>query len=86
VTSGFAIGVVLSIHTRASLERFGAEAMIPAGDGTLSLWHRASGLALLGWVYYSAQVFFFWCGADSDFCHDAWGGIVPVQRSVGRQL
>lgn len=29
--SGFAIGVVLSLHTRASLERFGAEAMIPAG-------------------------------------------------------
>ena len=32
-TSGFAIGVVLSMHTRASLERFGAEAMIPAGLG-----------------------------------------------------
>ena len=30
-TSGFAIGVVLSMHTRASLERFGAEAMIPGG-------------------------------------------------------
>ena len=30
-TSGFAIGVVLSMHTRSSLERFGAEAMIPAG-------------------------------------------------------
>ena len=29
--SGMAIGVVLSMHTRASLERFGAEAMIPAG-------------------------------------------------------
>jgi phospholipid/cholesterol/gamma-HCH transport system permease protein len=29
--SGLAIGVVLSLHTRASLERFGAEAMIPAG-------------------------------------------------------
>jgi len=29
--SGLAIGVVLSMHTRASLERFGAEAMIPAG-------------------------------------------------------
>jgi len=28
--SGVAIGVVLSMHTRASLERFGAEAMIPA--------------------------------------------------------
>jgi phospholipid/cholesterol/gamma-HCH transport system permease protein len=32
-TSGFAIGVVMSMHTRASLERFGAEAMIPAGLG-----------------------------------------------------
>lgn len=29
--SGFAVGVVLSLHTRASLERFGAESMIPAG-------------------------------------------------------
>jgi phospholipid/cholesterol/gamma-HCH transport system permease protein len=29
--SGVAIGVVLSMHTRASLERFGAESMIPAG-------------------------------------------------------
>src|SRR6185436_8195126 len=31
ITAGGAIGVVLSMHTRASLERFGAEAMIPAG-------------------------------------------------------
>src|SRR5688500_15623925 len=30
-TAGLAISVVLSMHTRASLERFGAEAMIPAG-------------------------------------------------------
>ena len=30
LAGGFAIGVVLSLHTRASLERFGAEAMIPA--------------------------------------------------------
>ncbi len=30
-TSGLAIGVVLSMHTRASRERFGAEALIPAG-------------------------------------------------------
>jgi len=30
-TAGFAIGAVLSMHTRASMERFGAEAMIPAG-------------------------------------------------------
>jgi phospholipid/cholesterol/gamma-HCH transport system permease protein len=29
--SGLAVGVVLSMHTRTSLERFGAEAMIPAG-------------------------------------------------------
>jgi phospholipid/cholesterol/gamma-HCH transport system permease protein len=29
--SGLAVGVVMSMHTRASLERFGAEAMIPAG-------------------------------------------------------
>ena len=31
LTAGFAIGIVLSMHTRASLERFGAEALIPAG-------------------------------------------------------
>jgi phospholipid/cholesterol/gamma-HCH transport system permease protein len=31
ILSGFAVGVVLSMHTRASLERFGAQAMIPAG-------------------------------------------------------
>ena len=30
-TSGFAVGIVLSMHTRASLARFGAEALIPAG-------------------------------------------------------
>lgn len=29
--AGFAVGVVLSMHTRASLERFGAESLIPAG-------------------------------------------------------
>jgi phospholipid/cholesterol/gamma-HCH transport system permease protein len=29
--AGFAVGIVLSIHTRASLARFGAEALIPAG-------------------------------------------------------
>jgi phospholipid/cholesterol/gamma-HCH transport system permease protein len=29
--SGFAVGVVLSMHTRASLERFGAQSLIPAG-------------------------------------------------------
>lgn len=31
--SGVAVGVVLSMHTRASLVRFGAEALIPAGLG-----------------------------------------------------
>jgi len=31
--AGFAVGAVMSMHTRASLERFGAEAMIPAGLG-----------------------------------------------------
>jgi phospholipid/cholesterol/gamma-HCH transport system permease protein len=31
--SGLAVGVVLSLHTRASLERFGAEALVPAGIG-----------------------------------------------------
>jgi phospholipid/cholesterol/gamma-HCH transport system permease protein len=31
--AGVAVGAVMSMHTRASLERFGAEAMIPAGLG-----------------------------------------------------
>ncbi len=31
IAAGFAVGAVLSMHTRASLERFGAEALIPAG-------------------------------------------------------
>jgi phospholipid/cholesterol/gamma-HCH transport system permease protein len=31
--SGFAVGLVLSMHTRASLSRFGAESLIPAGLG-----------------------------------------------------
>jgi phospholipid/cholesterol/gamma-HCH transport system permease protein len=30
MTSGLAIGVVLSMHTRATMERFGAEALIPS--------------------------------------------------------
>jgi phospholipid/cholesterol/gamma-HCH transport system permease protein len=30
LASGFAVGLVLTIHTRSSLVRFGAEAMIPA--------------------------------------------------------
>src|SRR5580765_2123902 len=30
MTSGLAIGVVLSMHTRATMQRFGAEALIPA--------------------------------------------------------
>lgn len=29
--AGFAVGAVMSMHTRSSLERFGAEALIPAG-------------------------------------------------------
>src|SRR5687767_5180377 len=31
--AGFAVGAVMSMHTRASLERFGAEALIPMGLG-----------------------------------------------------
>jgi phospholipid/cholesterol/gamma-HCH transport system permease protein len=31
--AGFAVGAVMSMHTRASLERFGAEALIPTGLG-----------------------------------------------------
>ena len=31
--AGFAVGAVMSMHTRASLERFGAESLIPMGLG-----------------------------------------------------
>ncbi|MGE5489497.1 MAG: MlaE family ABC transporter permease [bacterium] len=31
IAAGFAVGAVLSMHTRSSLARFGAEAMIPGG-------------------------------------------------------
>lgn len=31
--SGFAVGIVLSLHTRASLERFGAASLVPMGIG-----------------------------------------------------
>jgi phospholipid/cholesterol/gamma-HCH transport system permease protein len=32
-SAGFAVGAVMSMHTRASLERFGAEALVPTGLG-----------------------------------------------------
>jgi phospholipid/cholesterol/gamma-HCH transport system permease protein len=32
-SAGFAVGAVMSMHTRASLERFGAESLIPMGLG-----------------------------------------------------
>src|SRR5205814_1403569 len=31
--AGFAVGAVMSMHTRASLQRFGAESLIPMGLG-----------------------------------------------------
>ncbi|HVC20570.1 MAG TPA: ABC transporter permease [Vicinamibacterales bacterium] len=37
LTSGFAVGVVLSMHTRATLERFGAIALIPTGLGVVMI-------------------------------------------------
>jgi membrane protein len=43
-------------------------------------------LALLAWVYYSAQVFFFGAELTRIFATTHGGGIVPVHRSVGRQL
>jgi membrane protein len=46
----------------------------------------ASVLALLGWVYYSAQVFFFGAELTRIFATTHGGGIVPVHRSLGRQL
>lgn len=43
-------------------------------------------LALLAWVYYSAQVFFFGAELTRIFATTHGGGIVPVHRSVGRQF
>jgi membrane protein len=46
----------------------------------------ASVLALLLWVYYSAQVFFFGAELARIFATTAGGGIVPVHRSLNRDL
>jgi membrane protein len=43
-------------------------------------------LALLSWVYYSAQVFFFGAELTRIFATTYGGGIVPVHRSLGRHL
>jgi membrane protein len=45
----------------------------------------ASVLALLVWVYYSAQVFFFGAELTRIFAARHGGGIVPVHRSLGRE-
>jgi phospholipid/cholesterol/gamma-HCH transport system permease protein len=45
-TSGFAVGIVLSLHTRASLERFGAESLVPAGLGLVMI--RETGPLITG--------------------------------------
>lgn len=46
----------------------------------------ASVLALLAWVYYSAQVFFFGAELTRIFATTYGGGIVPVHRSLGRHF
>ena len=46
----------------------------------------ASVLALLVWVYYSAQVFFFGAELARIFATTMGGGIVPVHRSLARDL
>jgi membrane protein len=46
----------------------------------------ASVLALLAWVYYSAQVFFFGAELTRIFATAHGGGIIPVQRSLSRPL
>jgi membrane protein len=46
----------------------------------------ASVLALLVWVYYSAQVFFFGAELARIFATTVGGGIVPVHRAVNRDL
>jgi membrane protein len=44
----------------------------------------ASVLALLVWVYYSAQVFFFGAELTRIFATTHGGGIIPVHRSLKR--
>lgn len=46
----------------------------------------AAVLALLAWVYYSAQVFFFGAELTRIFATTHGGGIVPVHSSFGRRL
>jgi membrane protein len=46
----------------------------------------ASVLALLVWVYYSAQVFFFGAELTRIFAAEYGGGIIPRHRSLGRLL
>ena len=46
----------------------------------------ASVLAMLAWVYYSAQVFFFGAELTRIFATTHGGGIVPVHRSFGHRL
>jgi membrane protein len=46
----------------------------------------ASVLALLGWVYYSAQVFFYGAELTRIFATMHGGGVVPVHRKLGRGL
>ena len=46
----------------------------------------ASVLALLAWVYYSAQVFFFGAELTRIFATTHGGGIVPMHSSFGRRL
>ena len=43
-------------------------------------------LALLAWVYYSAQVFFFGAALARIFATTMGGGIVPVHRALTRDL
>ena len=46
----------------------------------------ASVLALLVWVYYSAQVFFFGAELTRIFATEYGGGIIPRHRSLGSLL
>jgi uncharacterized BrkB/YihY/UPF0761 family membrane protein len=46
----------------------------------------ASVLALLAWVYYSAQVFFFGAELTRIFATTHGGGIIPVHRSLPRHF
>jgi membrane protein len=58
-------------------------AFVGTAGGSSMYGSAASVLALLVWVYYSAQVFFFGAEITRIFATEYGAGIIPHHRSVG---